>query len=195
MRIIAGQAGRTAIRVPSEVTRPTTDFVRQALFSILGERVHGARVLDLFAGSGALGLEALSRGAASCTFVDDHRQSTTVIAENLKKARLEGGMTIRAEAAHFLRRDSGTYDLIFADPPYWKYHGDKDHISDLLKTGSLPPRLAANAWLIVEISSNQASPVHDSLTLITRREYGNCAILIYQAALAAATVSDADKPS
>lgn len=182
MRIIAGKAGRTAIRVPAEVTRPTTDFVRQALFSILGERVDGARVLDLFAGSGALGLEALSRGAASCTFVDDHRQSATVIAENLKKARLDGGMAIRAQVADFLRRDSATYDLIFADPPYWKYHGDKDHIAELLKAGSLPPRLAADGWLIVEISSNQASHVNDGLTLVARREYGNCAILIYQAA-------------
>jgi peptide chain release factor 2 len=69
MRIISGKAGRTAIKVPSAVARPTTDFVRQAIFSILGETIYGARVLDLFCGSGALGLEALSRGAASCVFV------------------------------------------------------------------------------------------------------------------------------
>lgn len=85
MRIIAGKAGRIAIKVPSAVARPTTDFVRQAIFSILGEHVFDARVLDLFCGSGALGLEALSRGAASCVFVDEHRQAIAVTDENLKK--------------------------------------------------------------------------------------------------------------
>ena len=70
MRIIAGKAGRLAIKVPQAVARPTTDFVRQAIFSILGDRVDESRVLDLFAGSGAIGLEALSRGAKTCTFVD-----------------------------------------------------------------------------------------------------------------------------
>ena len=89
MRIIAGTAGRIAIKVPSAVARPTTDFVRQAIFSILGEKVENARVLDLFAGSGALGLEALSRGANTCTFVDEHRQAVNVINENLPKARLD----------------------------------------------------------------------------------------------------------
>ncbi|MES2661149.1 MAG: 16S rRNA (guanine(966)-N(2))-methyltransferase RsmD [Verrucomicrobiota bacterium] len=179
MRIIAGKAGRIAIKVPSAVARPTTDFVRQAVFSILGERVGNARVLDLFAGSGALGLEALSRGAGFCTFVDEHRQATLVIAENLKKARLDGGQAVKSDVATFLKRDSATYDLIFVDPPYWKHYGDKDHVADLLKSGLVPPRLAADGWLIVEISSHQASHVSDDFTLVTRREYGSSAILIY----------------
>jgi len=85
VRIIAGKAGRMAIKVPSAVARPTTDFVRQAIYSILGETIFDARVLDLFCGSGALGLEALSRGAASCVFVDEHRQAIAVTDENLKK--------------------------------------------------------------------------------------------------------------
>jgi len=118
MRIIAGKAGRIAIKVPVAVTRPTTDFVRQAIFSILGERVDNARVLDLFAGSGAIGLEALSRGAASCVFVDEHRQASNVISENLAKSRLEGGRVVKAEVATHLKRDAAIYDLIFADPPY-----------------------------------------------------------------------------
>jgi 16S rRNA (guanine966-N2)-methyltransferase len=180
MRIIAGKAGRIAIKVPSAVARPTTDFVRQAVFSILGEKVEGARVLDLFAGSGALGLEALSRGAAACTFVDDHRQATQVILENLTKARLDGGHAIRSEVGLFLKRDAATYDLIFADPPYWKYHGDKDHVSDLLKSGLIPPRLAPGGWLIAEISSHQKSPECGDFNLVIRREYGSSAILIYQ---------------
>jgi 16S rRNA (guanine966-N2)-methyltransferase len=179
MRIIAGKAGRVAIKVPSAVARPTTDFVRQALFSILGGRVEDARVLDLFAGSGALGLEALSRGAASCLFVDDHRQACAIIGENLAKARLEGGRVLHAESAAFLKRDAATYDLIFADPPYWKNHGDKDHAGDLLKSGLIPPRLAANGLFLVEISAHQLSPPADGLALIDRREYGSSAILMY----------------
>lgn len=179
MRIIAGKAGRIAIKIPSAVARPTTDFVRQAVFSILGEKVENARVLDLFAGSGALGLEALSRGACACTFVDEHRIAIQVVNENLSKARLDGGHAVKSEALTFLKRDSASYDLIFADPPYWKYYGDKDHIADLLKSGLVPPRLAAGGWLIVEISSNQKSPEHDDFTLTDRREYGGSAILFY----------------
>lgn len=179
MRIIAGKAGRIAIKVPSAVARPTTDFVRQAIFSILGERVENARVLDLFAGSGALGLEALSRGATSCVFVDEHRQACAVIAENLTRARLDGGRAVKAEVLAYLKRDAATYDLIFADPPYWKYHGDKDHVGDILKSGLLAPRLAPGGWFIAEVSANQKSPEADGFTLTDRREYGGSAILWY----------------
>ncbi len=179
MRIIAGKAGRLAIKVPSAVARPTTDFVRQAIFSILGERVEDARVLDLFAGSGAIGLEALSRGAASCVFVDEHRQATEVITTNLTKSRLEGGRIVRAEAASFLKRDPASYDLIFADPPYFKNVGDKDHIGALLAGDFLAPRLAPDGWFIAEISSAQRSPESGNWTLIDRREYGGSAILLY----------------
>ncbi|MGL4401355.1 MAG: 16S rRNA (guanine(966)-N(2))-methyltransferase RsmD [Luteolibacter sp.] len=179
MRIIAGKAGRIAIKVPSAVARPTTDFVRQAVFSILGEKVENARVLDLFAGSGALGLEALSRGAKSCTFVDEHRQAVSVIQENLSKARLDGGHPVKSDVATFVRRDSATYDLIFADPPYWKFYGDKDHVTELLKSSLLPPRLAPDGWFIVEISSHQTSPECEDFTLTDRREYGSSTILLY----------------
>jgi 16S rRNA (guanine966-N2)-methyltransferase len=179
MRIIAGTAGRIAIKVPPAVARPTTDFVRQAIFSILGERVANARVLDLFAGSGAIGLEALSRGAASCVFVDEHRQASAVIAENLAKTRLDGGRAVKAEVSSFLKRDAATYDLIFADPPYWKHHGDKNHVVDLLESGLIAPRLAADGWFIAEVSAHQSSPVSEGFTLIDRREYGGSAILLY----------------
>jgi 16S rRNA (guanine(966)-N(2))-methyltransferase RsmD len=122
MRIIAGSAGRMAIKVPHDVARPTTDFVRQAMFSILGERIIDARMADLFAGSGALGLEALSRGACSCVFVDESHQATKVIRQNLETTRLSGGRVIQSEVLSFLKKDQQRYDLIFADPPYrvWK---------------------------------------------------------------------------
>lgn len=179
MRIIAGIAGRIAIKVPPAVARPTTDFVRQAMFSILGERVARARVLDLFAGSGAIGLEALSRGARSCVFVDDHRQACAVITANLTLSRLDGGRSVNADATSFLKRDAASYDLIFADPPYWHHRGDKDHVGELLAGGLLVPRLAPDGWFIAEISANQPSPGADGFTLADRREYGGSAILFY----------------
>lgn len=179
MRIIAGKAGRIAIKVPPAVTRPTTDFVRQAIFSILGESVENARVLDLFAGSGAIGLEALSRGASSCVFVDEHRQAHTVITGNLTKTRLDGGRAVKADATSFLKRDTATYDLIFADPPYWKYHGDKDHVGALLAGGLLVPRLAPGGRFIAEVSANHTPADAGGLILADRREYGSSAILIY----------------
>jgi 16S rRNA (guanine966-N2)-methyltransferase len=179
MRIIAGKAGRLAIKVPQAVTRPTTDFIRQAIFSILGERVMQARVLDLFAGSGAIGLEALSRGSQSCVFVDDHRQAELIIRQNLEKSKLSGGRVVKSDVHGFLKRDSATYDLIFADPPYWKHHGDKDQIKELLANGLIEPRLAPEGCFIAEISANQASPDGGKLTLVDRREYGGSAVLLY----------------
>ena len=179
MRIIAGAAGRLAIKVPSAVARPTTDFVRQAMFSILGERVRDARALDLFAGSGAIGLEALSRGAATCLFVDEHRQAVTVITENLTKSKLSGGRVVRAEVTAFLRRDVSQYDLIFADPPYCKKPGDPDPIGALLGGGLLRPRLAADGWFIAETAASQPGPVAAGWVLLDRREYGGSAILLY----------------
>jgi 16S rRNA (guanine966-N2)-methyltransferase len=180
MRIIAGKAGRMAIKVPSAVARPTTDFVRQAVFSILGERVENARVLDLFAGSGAIGLEALSRGASSCVFVDENRQACAAVSENLAKTRLEGGRVVKAAVVDFLKRDVATYDLIFADPPYWKHHGDQDHLGSLLAAGLLAPRLAPDGWLLAEVSAHHLPPTADGLELADRRQYGSSAILFYR---------------
>jgi len=182
MRIIAGTAGRIAIKVPPTVARPTTDFVRQAIFSILGARVINAHVLDLFAGSGAIGLEALSRAAASCVFIDVHRNACAVISHNLTKTRLAGGRVVKSEATAFLKRDAGSYDIIFADPPYWQHHGDQDHIGKLLEADLLADRLAPDGWFIAEISAHQTSPVTERFILTDRREYGGSALLFYQLA-------------
>jgi 16S rRNA (guanine966-N2)-methyltransferase len=112
-------------------------------------------------------------------FVDEHRQATAVITENLAKTRLDGGRVVKSEVPSFLKRDSASYDLIFADPPYWKHHGDKDHVGDLLKNSLIAPRLAADGWFVAEVSANQPSPPADDLTLSDRREYGGSAILFY----------------
>src|SRR3954447_1010930 len=121
MRVIAGiYGGRRLQAPPGTDTRPTSDRVREALFSILGDRVQDARVLDLFAGSGALGLEALSRGAETVTFVDDNRAAIAAIKGNL--AALKANADVRqTDALRFLggASESGAqYDLILLDPPY-----------------------------------------------------------------------------
>lgn len=182
MRIIAGSAGRMAIKVPHDVARPTTDFVRQAMFSILGERIIDARMADLFAGSGALGLEALSRGASSCVFVDESHQAAKIIRQNLETTRLSGGRVMQSEVLSFLKKDQQCYDLIFADPPYAKHPLDTEHIGKLLSSGLLLPRLEKDGLFYAEVAKATATPEHPDWTLIDRRHYGSSAILLYQAA-------------
>ncbi|MEO0415627.1 MAG: RsmD family RNA methyltransferase, partial [Verrucomicrobiota bacterium] len=104
MRIITGSARGMTIQVPPVTTRPTTDRVREAIFSSLGPCCDGAKVLDLFAGSGSLGLEALSRGAESAIFVEESRKATAVINKNLKKTKLEDrGEVVTIKAARFIQ--------------------------------------------------------------------------------------------
>lgn len=179
MRIISGKAGRRAIKVPKGVTRPTTDFVRQALFSMLSTRVEGARVLDLFAGSGALGLEALSRGARSCTFVDESRAAERAIAENLRLTGLEGGRVVRGEVHGWLRRDRERFDLIFADPPYARSLVDQDHLGELLGTGGLAERLEEGGLMALEQAAEAEAKEADGLELLEHRRYGGSSILLY----------------
>ena len=181
VRIIAGSAGRMAIRVPRGVTRPTTDFVRQAVFSRLGERVEGARVLDFFAGSGAMGLEALSRGAASCEFVEMNRGAVAVIRENLEKCRLAGGVVTMADAHAWLKRATGRFDLVFADPPYAKSRLDRDHLRELLESDRAAGLLADGGFWVVEQSSDWPTSEAVGLDCVDRREYGGSAILLYAA--------------
>lgn len=182
MRIITGTAGRIAIKVPLAVARPTTDMMRQAIYSMLGDGVKQAKILDLFAGSGALGLEALSRGAQSATFVENNRQAVLTIQDNLKKTKLTGGQVISQEVLTFLKRDTQQYDVIFADPPYWKHHGDKDWIAEMLSQDLILPRMLPKAWFVVEMSARQTTPEIEAFNLLTRREYGSSSILIFEAA-------------
>ena len=182
MRIISGTAGRRKINVPKEVARPSTDRLREALFSILGARVDDARVLDLFAGSGALGMECLSRGARSCDFVDESRGAARVIQQNLKSLGLERGRVVESDVFRFLRGRNGPYDLIFADPPYYKYPGDRDFLQELLAHESLGDHLADDALVIVEDPPNnkRTLEVGDEWDLLDQRRYGSCGILFYQ---------------
>ena len=121
MRVIAGSAGGIGLAVPKRGVRPTMDRVKTAIFSSLGDAVIGARVLDLFAGSGALGIEALSRGASSVVFVEGDGQSAEIIESNLAKTKLKGRIR-QQDVFDFLRHASGAelFDIVFADPPVRK---------------------------------------------------------------------------
>ena len=141
MRVTGGESRGIPLQVPPRVTRPTTDRVREAMFSILGSRAVGASVLDLFSGSGALGIEALSRGAERVVFVERDRQAAAVIGRNLKKARLtERARVYGGDVFSWLKkyRPSGSgggkmpeFDVTFADPPYLKEPAGRGKKNDL----------------------------------------------------------------
>jgi len=174
MRVVAGAFGGRVLRAPKGTgTRPTSDRVREALFSILNS-VEGAAVLDLFAGSGALGIEALSRGAASATFVDSAAVAVAAIRENLEQLGLESEV-LRMPA---LRALSCTpvagrqYDLVFLDPPYRLASSLATELST-----ALPPILAPEARIAVEC--DRRAPLTLDLPLLRERRYGDTLIRVH----------------
>lgn len=120
MRVITGTArGRKLGQLQGMDTRPTTDQVKESIFNIIQFDIEGRRVLDLFAGTGQLGIEALSRGAAGCTFVDQRRDAAALVRSNLKLCRLsDRARVVQGEALSFLASDRERYHLVFLDPPY-----------------------------------------------------------------------------
>src|SRR6478735_3083956 len=175
MRVIAGTyGGRTLKAPPGDATRPTSDRVREALFSILAARMPGASVLDLFAGSGALGLEALSRGAGSVTFVDAAQPAIQAINANLQALRATAAVK-RSDALRFLAhasRGAEQYDLVFLDPPYRQAERLARPLSE-----ALPAVLAPGAVVVAE--SDRRAPLALELALHDERRYGDTLIRIY----------------
>lgn len=184
MRIISGTAGGHTLKVPPMVTRPTSDRVREALFSMLLPRLEGARVLDLFAGSGSCGLESLSRGANEAIFVEENSAACAVIQENLIKTKLTVGKIIKGDVFTTLRRlaEMGScYDIIFADPPYAKNKEATDFASQLLHNADLQRVLAPEGWFVLEsMVTKQASEVIASWDTVRDRAYGSTRIHILQ---------------
>ncbi len=177
MRIIAGKhRGLTLASVgkgdAGAHLRPTTDRVRESLFNLLlnggyGDPVTGARVLDLFAGTGALGLEALSRGAAHVTFVDDGTKARNLIRENIDKCRAQEATTfIRRDATRLGEVQGPPYELIFLDPPYGKGLGGKA-LSAALNGGWI----AGDALIVWEENTAQDAP--EGFDLLDQRKYGD----------------------
>jgi 16S rRNA (guanine966-N2)-methyltransferase len=175
VRIVAGRwGGRRLIAPRGDAVRPTADRVREALFSILGESVQDARVLDLFAGSGALGLEALSRGAAAATFVDSAAASVAAVKANLETLGGEAEVR-RGDAVRFLRGASGEareYDLVLLDPPYRLAERLGRELSE-----ALPGVLAPSALVVSE--SDRRAPLPLDLPLRDERRYGDTLIRIH----------------
>jgi 16S rRNA (guanine966-N2)-methyltransferase len=175
MRVVAGSLGGRRLVAPrGGGTRPTSDRVREALFSILGD-VTGDAVLDLFAGSGALGIEALSRGAASATLVDTAAASIAAVRENLRALELPAAEVFRADARAFLRdarRAGRQYDLVFLDPPYRDAAGLAADLSH-----NLASVLAPRARIVVE--SDRRAPLDLAFPLQSERRYGDTLIRIH----------------
>ena len=184
MRIISGSSGGIPLRVPKTVLRPTTDRTRSAVFSILANRVKEARVADLFAGSGAYGIECLSRGARSCVFVDSERACITAIEQNLVKAKLTPFTELRqAKVDSWWTRPSGPYDLIFADPPYRKTPEDRDWNAEILKGTFLQPLLAPEGILVLESWAFAREPeLPPGWACIDERKYGAAKVRFFKLA-------------
>jgi 16S rRNA (guanine966-N2)-methyltransferase len=171
VRVVAGSfKGRRLVAPRGMRTRPTADRVREALFSMLGD-VEGARVLDLYAGSGALGIEALSRGASAATFVERDPRAVAAIERNLAAVGVEAPI-VRQDVARFLGRAAGVFDLVFCDPPY-------DSASALAGTLAerLPAVTAPDARIVTE--SDKRNPLELPFPLITERVYGDTRIAIH----------------
>jgi 16S rRNA (guanine966-N2)-methyltransferase len=177
VRIVAGSRKGHRIAAPKGVvTRPTGDRVREAVFSIVGS-VEDAAALDLFAGSGALGLEALSRGASSCVFVERDREAARVIQANLEKLRLTGAVVTNRDVAAALREDrerGRRYSLVLVDPPYDEW---ETHASTL--AALLPSVLADDALVVLETSTRSEPSL--PLDLVTTRRYGSARITVFSA--------------
>jgi 16S rRNA (guanine966-N2)-methyltransferase len=182
MRVIAGSAkGRQLVRVPAGV-RPVSDKAREGLFSSLGGRVEGARVLDLYAGTGAVGIEALSRGAEEAVFVDRSPPAVAAIRANLDRTGFSrSGRVTRAEVTRFLERPGAStsgFDLVFLDPPYETGSDEVGAVLARLDAGSLLRTLATVALSRASRSSNDVIPLH--WTVAKRLSYGDSVITLFR---------------
>lgn len=179
MRVIAGEARGKRLQGPkgSDV-RPTTDRVKESVFNIIQFEVPGARVLDLFAGSGALGIEALSRGAAYCVFVDASKESVKIIRENVAACGMEKRCTIqRADSESFCKSfRGGTFDLVFLDPPYGK--GMINLAIEALVSCDI---LSERGIIVAESNKEEDLPQEiGAIELAKVYHYGNTKISIYR---------------
>jgi 16S rRNA (guanine966-N2)-methyltransferase len=171
VRIVAGTHRGRRLHAPGAGTRPTADRVREALFSILGD-VSGLHVLDLFAGSGALGIEALSRGAAGATFVDSAPRAAAAIERNLAALGLSAEVVRRDALAYLRRAGEVRFDLVLCDPPY-------DLAPALTRplAERLPPILSPDALIVTE--SDKRSPLELPFALLRERTYGDTRIAVH----------------
>ncbi|MGW0037164.1 16S rRNA (guanine(966)-N(2))-methyltransferase RsmD [Gordonia sp. NPDC003376] len=177
-RIIAGRFRGHRIAVPDEGTRPTSDRVREAVFNVLGTRIDldEARVLDLYAGSGALGIEALSRGATYAEFVDSRRRATAVITKNLSSLKVSRETrVVTGTAASYLAGGTGRpFDVVFSDPPYAL--GDEEMAADL--TALAGGWLTEDGLVVLERDRRSAVDWPESFEVIVDKTYGDTVVQV-----------------
>ncbi|MBT2292568.1 16S rRNA (guanine(966)-N(2))-methyltransferase RsmD [Paenibacillus albidus] len=194
MRVVSGSAkGRPLKSVPGSGTRPTTDKVKEAIFSMIGPYFEGGAVLDLFAGTGGLGIEALSRGMERAVFVDMEPKSIETVRANLKLARLEAGAEVyrndagRALAA--MEKRGRSFDLVFLDPPYRLKHGD-----ELMQSMVDKGLLNKEAVIVLEHESGYKYPEEiPGFTCLRQAVYGDTTVSIYRYEAAGSEESGSDK--
>jgi 16S rRNA (guanine966-N2)-methyltransferase len=177
VRVIAGSRKGHTLAAPRGLeTRPTSDRVRENIFNLVGP-VEGARVLDLFAGSGALGIEALSRGAASAVFVERDPEAVRTIERNLDRLRLTGARVVRGDVLRTVAQEAtagAKYDLVLVDPPY----GMLTQLQPRLAR-HLPPLLAADGLVVVETDTRTEPEL--ALAVRTTRKYGQTRVTLFEA--------------
>lgn len=182
MRIIAGKVKGHALVAPkSKSVRPTSDRVREALFSIIGADIEGMRVLDLYAGVGAIGIEALSRGAVRSTLVEQGRSALKALRRNLDHTRMVDHAEVLGlpvwEAIAKLGAGERAYDLIFLDPPYKIRAADLEGVMEALLTKGL---LASDGRIVLEHSSSRPPVEIEGLAAVSQRVYGDTALTFYR---------------
>ena len=182
MRIIGGIYKGLKLRVPKiEGVRPTYDKVREALFNILGNRCEGVCFLDLFAGSGAVGLEAISRGAEQVVFVENDKRVVNVLKHNISLFHGVDQSKFRVihadvkKAIPLLRREQKRFDIIFSDPPYIKQHLNRFVLEECVKQGILN----ADGIIIIEQTVRTYSPMPSNLFLLLEKNYGETKLIFY----------------
>ena len=178
MRVIAGAAGGIALEVPKSGVRPTMDRVKAAIFSSLGDEVIGARVLDLFAGTGALGIEALSRGAASALFVEENSGAASAIERNLARTKLEGRVR-KQDVFAFLKSTAAPqpFGIIFADPPYEKTKSGGAFTQLLLESAELAAMLEPSGVFVLEKRPAERMPASGLWDVDRAKKYGATEVL------------------
>jgi 16S rRNA (guanine966-N2)-methyltransferase len=179
MRVIAGSAKGISLQaVPGGGTRPISDRVKEALFSILGDSIADARVLDLFAGTGGVGIEALSRGAEQAVFVDKDQKATATIRANLQRTRLEAGArVVRTDVFKFLGGQPESFDLIYIAPPQYQGLWSKT----VLALESEPGWLYPGGLVVVQIFPKELEPLAlITLCLTDQRRYGSTLLCFYE---------------
>jgi len=179
MRVIAGSAKGMPLRaVPGSTTRPISDRVKEALFNILGAEIDGARVLDLFAGTGSVGIEALSRHAVEAVFVEKNPRAIATIRENLSRTRLQAAAkVIRADVFRYLSRDPSPFDLIYVAPPQYEGLWSKT----LLALDTNHGWLDRDGQVVIQIFPKELESLKlDSLRLSSQRKYGSSMLCFYE---------------